>query len=129
MNKLARLIAFPALALGLGACAGQTMTDTPAAEAPAAVAAPAAQTPVTTPGAYTATDDVFVTDLGAVGILPAHGNGDELIVQGQNVCDGLHDGVPAETIYDSLGEQGWSAGDAAYFVSTAIAAYCPTSQV
>jgi hypothetical protein len=78
---------------------------------------------------YTPADDALLSDLGWAGILPLHGTGDDLRELAQNVCDGIAAGVPVAQIETTLGEQGWAADDAAFFVDDARAAYCMSQGV
>jgi hypothetical protein len=117
MKKLARLIAFPALALGLGACAGQTVTDSPA---PAVAAAVAASAP--------SPENAFLTDL--LGPDADVTDAASLIELGWNTCDGFTAGVPVETMTDTLVRfHGMSEAEATAFIATASADLCERPQV
>jgi hypothetical protein len=122
MKKIARLIAFPALALGLGACAGQTVTAAPAPEAVVAQAAVAVNAP--TP------EEAFLTDLVGPGADVAPAVAADLIELGWNTCDGFTAGVPTDTMTDTLVRfHGMTPDEATEFVATAAADLCERPQV
>lgn len=136
MNAAARrtaalVIAAVALLAGLAvallpadAAASTPQAAPPAVEqaTPAPEAAPAAGT-YTEP--YTAADYAYLGALGTQGVLPAHGNGDQLIPLGHRICESVTAQVPAASVVSSLVRAGWSGTDAAYAYGTARGAYCP----
>lgn len=109
---------------------GTAAAARPAAAAPTSAPLAGEPAPHPTPlpaatytGPYSAADDQLIA--AAATLIPAYGNGDQIRELAGNVCDGLADGTPEQTIAATLDAQGWTLGAEATLISAARAAYCP----
>jgi hypothetical protein len=117
--KIVRLLALPALALSLAACA-----QTP--EAPAHTRAAPLPGPAIAPAMVATTnDDTFLTALYGPGTDVEPARAQQLLEAGDRVCEGLTDGVPVAVMTAELmPELRISGDDARIFVGAASQILC-----